>query len=264
MASFSWQRVASVARKELLHVLRDPATIFFALMIPVVEMFMLGYAIDTNVRHIPTVLYDAARTQESRSLIRMFENSDDFDIVAQTVDEAELYRAVVAGRARVAIKIPEDYSRRLLAGQTAQVLLQVDDGSQQPLLPCAIAYEAALAGASPDRPAVAWSPDDLYILYTGGTTGRPKGVLWRQADIYVAALGGRRPDGREVASLDEVVERAERGGLKYMPTAPFMHAAHWVAFDALHGGHTVVLQDETRRLEVRLGRLRKNLSVDWR
>jgi fatty-acyl-CoA synthase len=127
------------------------------------------------------------------------------------------------------------------------VLLQVDDGSREPLLPGAIPYEAALAGASPARPEVVRSPDDLYVLYTGGTTGRPKGVLWRQADIYFAALGGRRPDGRETASLEEVVTRAAKGGLRYMPTAPFMHAAHWVAFDALYGGHTVVLQDETRR-----------------
>ena len=52
-------------------------------------------------------------------------------------------------------------------------------------------YEEALAAASPDRPDVERSPDDLYILYTGGTTGMPKGVLWRQADIYVGAMGGR-------------------------------------------------------------------------
>ena len=129
------------------------------------------------------------------------------------------------------------------------VLLQVDDGSATALLEGAVDYEAALAAASPARPDVAWSADDLYILYTGGTTGQPKGVLWRQADIYFAALGGRRPDGREVASLDEVVERARKGGLRYMPTAPFMHAAHWVAFDALFGGNTVVIQDETRKLD---------------
>jgi acyl-CoA synthetase (AMP-forming)/AMP-acid ligase II len=129
------------------------------------------------------------------------------------------------------------------------VLLQVDDGSGAPLLDGAIDYEAALAASSPAAPDVRYSPDDLYILYTGGTTGQPKGVLWRQADIYFAALGGRKPDGSEVQSVDEVVARARKGGLRYMPTAPFMHAAHWVAFDALFGGNTVVIQDDTRRLD---------------
>ncbi len=130
-----------------------------------------------------------------------------------------------------------------------ELLLQKDDGSGEALLPGALDYEAALSEASAERPEAAWSGDDLYILYTGGTTGRPKGVLWRQADIYFAALGGRRPDGRELGSVDEVVARAVKGGLKYMPTAPFMHAAHWVALDALFGGNTVVMQDETSRLD---------------
>ena len=54
-------RPPSVARKELLHILRDPATLFFTLFIPVIELFMLGYAIDTNVRHVRTVVLDQAR-----------------------------------------------------------------------------------------------------------------------------------------------------------------------------------------------------------
>jgi acyl-CoA synthetase (AMP-forming)/AMP-acid ligase II len=130
-----------------------------------------------------------------------------------------------------------------------EVLIQVADDSGHALLPGAIDYEAALAAGSPEPPPVEWSPDDLYVIYTGGTTGRPKGVLWRQAGIHVAALGGRGREGREAGSLDEIVARAERGGLRVMPTAPLMHAAHWAAFDALFGGHTVVLQDVTHHLD---------------
>ncbi len=63
-----------------------------------------------------------------------------------------------------------------------QVLLQVDDGTGASLLPGAVWYEDALAAADPAGPGLELSPDDLYILYTGGTTGMPKGVLWRQAD----------------------------------------------------------------------------------
>ncbi|MFI5317279.1 MAG: acyl-CoA synthetase [Myxococcota bacterium] len=131
-----------------------------------------------------------------------------------------------------------------------EVLLQVADDSGEALLPGAVDYEAALAGASAARPALAWSPDDLYILYTGGTTGMPKGVLWRQGDIYVAALGGRGPGGVELQSLDEIAARARAGGAKSLPTPPLMHgAAHWASFNGFHGGNTVVFQSVTDRLD---------------
>jgi fatty-acyl-CoA synthase len=130
------------------------------------------------------------------------------------------------------------------------VLLQVADESEHPLLPGALDYEAALAAASPDRPDALWSPDDLYVLYTGGTTGMPKGVLWRQADVFVAAMGGRRHDGAELASLEELVEHARKGRARALPAPPFMHgAAHWNAFTTFHAGGTTVIQSEVRRLD---------------
>src|SRR5262245_59503251 len=119
----TFRRTASVARKEFLHMLRDPGTLFFALAIPVLELFMLGYAIDTNVRHIRTVVYDACQTQESRALLRAFENSDDFDVVEMVYRDEDLNQRIVAGKAHAGIKIPEDYSRNLAAGRTAQVLV---------------------------------------------------------------------------------------------------------------------------------------------
>src|SRR5262249_54183485 len=126
-ATISLQRIVSVTRKEMIHILRDPATLFFALFIPVLELFMLGYAIDTNVRNIRTVVLDQARTQESRELLRRFVATDDFKIVrGEVFREEDLTEAIVAGTAQVGIKIPEDYSRRLQAGDTAQVLILVD------------------------------------------------------------------------------------------------------------------------------------------
>ena len=127
-----------------------------------------------------------------------------------------------------------------------EVLLQVDDGSGIGLLPGAVWYEEALAAASPDIPPVAWSPDDLYILYTGGTTGMPKGVLWRQADIFVGAMGGRNlATGAEWDDLEQVVEAARNGGARLLPAPPFMHGAgHWLAFGSFTGGNTICIQDE--------------------
>ncbi|MCU1351362.1 MAG: fatty-acid--CoA ligase [Acidimicrobiales bacterium] len=127
----------------------------------------------------------------------------------------------------------------------APLLLRVDDGSGDALLPGAVDYEAALAAASADRPDLEWSPDDLYVLYTGGTTGSPKGVLWRQADFLVAALGVRRRDGTDHQSLDELVEPARHRRLRALPAPPFMHgAAHWNALSAWISGGTVVIQDD--------------------
>jgi len=128
-----------------------------------------------------------------------------------------------------------------------QVLIQVPDDSGADLLDGAVWYDDALAGvaaAAPENPA---HPDDLYILYTGGTTGMPKGVLWRQADVFPAALGGRQlGTTNEWPDLDTVVETSRTGGVRFMPAPPFMHgAAHWMAFNAFTGGHSLVLPTDT-------------------
>src|SRR5215510_7929503 len=87
---FSWQRTYAVARKEFLHIIRDPATLFFALFIPVLELFMLGYAINTNVRYISTVVLNLCQTEESRRLIRSFENSQDFRVIRQVYSDQKM------------------------------------------------------------------------------------------------------------------------------------------------------------------------------
>jgi fatty-acyl-CoA synthase len=123
-----------------------------------------------------------------------------------------------------------------------RLLLQVDDGSGAELLPGALAYEDALATADP-APPTGLSGDDLYILYTGGTTGAPKGVLWRQADFLATCLGVDE-------GTDAVVESARTGRLRALPAPPFMHgAAHWNALSAWLSGGTIVIQDDPVRLD---------------
>jgi len=135
---------------------------------------------------------------------------------------------------------------------SVEVLIQVADESGHPLLDGAIDYEEALAGADPSGPDLEPSPDDLYILYTGGTTGMPKGVLWRQHDIFVAAMGGRGMGSAEVvASCEALAERAPNGSfLRFLVLPPLMHgAAQWVSFTALNSGGTVVMPPDTRRMD---------------
>ncbi|MFO0919157.1 MAG: ABC transporter permease [Planctomycetaceae bacterium] len=168
---FSFQRAFSVARKEFLHILRDSATLFFSLFVPIVELFMLGYAIDTNVRHVSTVVFDQARTQESRQLLRSFENTEDFTIIGEVFTDQEMSEAIISGRAHVGIKIPEDYSRQILGGSTAQLLILVD-GSQSSVAAEAVSVGNAIAlreslkqllGSRPipveSRPQILFNPD---------------------------------------------------------------------------------------------------------
>jgi len=150
-------------------------------------------------------------------------------------------RAVIfhAGFAPTLAKVREKLPR-------VKLWLAVDDGSGQHF-EGALDYERALAAARPEPPEQL-SDDDLYILYTGGTTGMPKGVLWRQDEILRAAL---LPAGTE-PTLAAIVERARRGigRVRGLPTAPFMHgAAHWAAFTMWHTGATVCVQRSVRSFD---------------
>lgn len=116
----------AVCRKEIIHMQRDRGTIFFALMMPVLQLILLGFAVDTNVRALRTVVLDQALTQESRLMIDRFAASDVFQIEGYVTSREEMYDAIVAGRAKVGVFIPPDYSRRLQEGRTGNVLVLVD------------------------------------------------------------------------------------------------------------------------------------------
>ena len=130
-------------------------------------------------------------------------------------------------------------------------LVHVDDESGNAPLPGAVRYEDLLASTSGEPLGLALSPDDLYVLYTGGTTGMPKAVLWRQHDIYMNAMGGRIfGTGEMVTSLDEVVARSRDEGPGSMTAAPLMHgAAQWAAFIGLCGGRPFVMAPTTTHFD---------------
>ena len=99
----------AVFYKETLHVRRDFGTLFFSLIIPLLQMLLLGYGIDTNIRQINTVVFNADGRQESRDLLDRLKNSDTFHVVRYVTSDADMNNMIIGGKARVGIKIPVDY-----------------------------------------------------------------------------------------------------------------------------------------------------------
>ncbi|QXJ23238.1 acyl-CoA synthetase [Actinomadura graeca] len=120
------------------------------------------------------------------------------------------------------------------------VVVLEDGGTAE--IPGAVEYEKALAAAGPPDGFPERSGDDRYIMYTGGTTGSPKGVEWRCEDIFYGALGGGNPLGEPVGAPEELAANAAQPGLSVVDCAPVMHGAgQWVALMALFHGSKVVL-----------------------
>jgi ABC-2 type transport system permease protein len=115
----------AVFRKELTQMARDRATVFFSLLIPVFELVLFG-VIDMNAKHIPTMVFDQSRSQESRRLTDEFEATGYLRVVGEAQSRAELQRAIVSGSAQVAVEIPPDYARDLAGGRQANVLVLID------------------------------------------------------------------------------------------------------------------------------------------
>jgi ABC-2 type transport system permease protein len=137
-------KVWPMLRKELLQLRRDRLTFAMMTGIPAIQLIMFGYAIQTEVRHLPTVVLDESATQQSRALIDRMVNTGNFDLVGAVADRDALRDAVESGRARAAIVIPPEYARNLLRGRTAYAQVIVD--AADPMASSAALSGAALAG----------------------------------------------------------------------------------------------------------------------
>lgn len=119
-------RLRSIIWKEFIQMRRDRATLGLMLGIPVMQLTLFGYAIRQDVRNLPTVVFDASRTQESRELVQRFGATGNFRLRGEARSYADALHRVDAGAARAAIVIPEDYARRIKRGRPAQVQVLVD------------------------------------------------------------------------------------------------------------------------------------------
>ncbi len=119
------QRIWAVLQKEFIQTLRDRGTLILMLSMPLLQLFMLGYAVDMNVEHIPTIIADQSLDAHSLAYVNAMVNTQYFDVVGYVANEAEVIQAIDSGRAQAGIVIPPGFAARVDRGE-AQVLFVID------------------------------------------------------------------------------------------------------------------------------------------
>ena len=161
-------RVWSIVAKEFIQIRRDPRTLAIVLVMPLMQLVLFGYAINTAVDHIATIVFDQAQDAQSRGFLNSFFNTGYFDPTGQAGSLEQVRQAIDAGRARVGIVVPPDFSHDLVAGRPpkAQVLV---DGSDPNTAQTALLVAGTLAqrgGQSIDvRPVVLYNPSMQSINF---------------------------------------------------------------------------------------------------
>jgi ABC-2 type transport system permease protein len=132
-------RTRAVARKEFLHILRDPRSLGMALALPLLMILLFGYALTLDVDQIPTMIYDLDQSPESRELVSRFQGSRYFKIIGETDGYGEIERQIDRDACMLGVVIPKNYARNLLSGREVQVQLLLD-GSDSNTASIALGY----------------------------------------------------------------------------------------------------------------------------
>jgi drug efflux transport system permease protein len=137
------QRLSAVAKKEFIHVIRDWRSLFLSLAIPVILIMLFGYALTLDLRKVPTVVWDQSQSSQSRALMDLYSGSPYFSIIGYHDNYKALQLALDRGKAMVAIVIPSDFARKIIAGKPTSVQI-IGDGSDANTSRLAMGYAATV------------------------------------------------------------------------------------------------------------------------
>ena len=140
------RRLRALMRKEFTHMRHDPRTVMVIFIMPILQLVLLGYATNTDVRNVPTVVFDQDNSQASRSLLDAYRATGYFSIDYVAYSDADVTRLIQGGRARVGITIPPGYGTDISAGRTAEVAVLID--GSDPTVATAALSTATLVGQS--------------------------------------------------------------------------------------------------------------------
>ena len=126
LREFNWRRFWAIVAKEFIQMRRDRLTFAMMIGIPLVQLILFGYAINSDPKHLPTAVYAADNSLFSRTIVWGLHNSSYFDIVREPKNEAEIQKLLAQGTVQFAVDIPVDFSRKLLRGERPDLLLEAD------------------------------------------------------------------------------------------------------------------------------------------
>jgi ABC-2 type transport system permease protein len=217
-------RLRSLIRKEFIQIGRDKRTLILVLVIPVMQLFLLGYAATSDVRNVPLAVYDQDRGAQARLLLAAYRTADYFKITYDVSSEEELRSMIDSGKARAGLIIPPDYSDDVLAGQTAQVMF-VLDGSDPTVASTALSA-AKLIGQAYATQVLAERLSDYGQSDTMEEPVRVGTTVWYNPDLISAhfmipgVIGMILFALTSILTASAIVRERERGTIEQLIVTP--------------------------------------------
>jgi len=176
----SWRRIVAMAHKEILQILRDPRSLLVILVIPLVQLFIFGYAVNLDVRHIPLCVYDQDGTQTSQDLLKHFQATDYFNIVRVSDNYKDVVRNIDYGVCSIAVVVPPQFSEDLQSNGQAKVqaILDASDSNSATI---GLGYSQAIVQTYSSEIQVEWQQERGISAGAPNVTFEPR--TWFNEDL---------------------------------------------------------------------------------